>query len=180
MPAIAVPLIMAAPLNLAKAIAFLISRPLRCGLVTLIQCLGFWKFGIKMPVMMGVTFAAVGPMVAMAGNPQLTIVHIYGAVIVSGIFCVFAAPYMSRLMRFFPPVVTGTVISVIGISLMGVGINWAAGGQPVIGTLVDGVFTKIPNPDYGSPTSLGIALIVLISILLIANTSKASSPASQS
>jgi NCS2 family nucleobase:cation symporter-2 len=103
----------------------------------------------------------------MAGNPQLTIVHIYGAVIASGIFCVFAAPYMSRLMRFFPPVVTGTVISVIGISLMGVGINWAAGGQPVIGTLVDGVFTRIPNPDYGSPTSLGIALVVLISILLI-------------
>ncbi|AMP01271.1 xanthine permease family protein [Collimonas arenae] len=167
--AIAVPLIIGGALNLAKSdIAFLISADLFCcGLVTLIQCLGFWKFGIKMPVMMGVTFAAVGPMVAMAGNPQLTIVHIYGAVIVSGIFCVFAAPYMSRLMRFFPPVVTGTVISVIGISLMGVGINWAAGGQPVIGTLVDGVFTKIPNPDYGSPTSLGIALIVLISILLI-------------
>jgi uric acid transporter len=167
--AIAVPLIIGGALNLAKSdVAFLISADLFCcGLVTLIQCLGFWKFGIKMPVMMGVTFAAVGPMVAMAGNPQLTIVHIYGAVIVSGIFCVFAAPYMSRLMRFFPPVVTGTVISVIGISLMGVGINWAAGGQPVIGTLVDGVFTKIPNPDYGSPTSLGIALVVLISILLI-------------
>lgn len=167
--AIAVPLIIGGALNLAKSdIAFLISADLFCcGLVTLIQCLGFWKFGIKMPVMMGVTFAAVGPMVAMAGNPQLTIVHIYGAVIVSGIFCVFAAPYMSRLMRFFPPVVTGTVISVIGISLMGVGINWAAGGQPVIGTLVDGVFTRIPNPDYGSPTSLGIALVVLVSILLI-------------
>ncbi|SFD27025.1 nucleobase:cation symporter-2 family protein [Collimonas sp. OK412] len=167
--AIAVPLIVGGALNLAKSdIAFLISADLFCcGLVTLIQSLGFWKFGIKMPVMMGVTFAAVGPMVAMAGNPQLTIVHIYGAVIASGIFCVFAAPYMSRLMRFFPPVVTGTVISVIGISLMGVGINWAAGGQPVIGTLVDGVFTRIPNPDYGSPTSLGIALVVLISILLI-------------
>ncbi|MQR01193.1 nucleobase:cation symporter-2 family protein [Glaciimonas soli] len=167
--AIAVPLIVGGALNLARSdLAFLISADLFCcGLVTLIQSLGFWKFGIKMPVMMGVTFAAVGPMVAMAGNTDLTIVHIYGAVIVSGIFGVVIAPYMSRMMRFFPPVVTGTVITVIGVSLMGVGINWAAGGQPVIGTLVNGVFTKIPNPEYGAPISLGISAIVLVSILLI-------------
>jgi NCS2 family nucleobase:cation symporter-2 len=106
-------------------------------------------------------------MVAMAGNPNLSILHIYGAVIAGGVFCVLAAPFMSKLMRFFPPVVTGTVITVIGVSLMGVGINWAAGGQPVIGTMVNGVFTKVPNPDYGSPLNLGIATIVLISILLI-------------
>ncbi|GGC78703.1 nucleobase:cation symporter-2 family protein [Undibacterium terreum] len=167
--AIAVPLIIGGALNLPKyAIAFLISADLFCcGLVTVIQSLGIWKFGIKMPVMMGVTFAAVGPMVAMAGNPSLGILHIYGAVIAGGVFCIIAAPFMSKLMRFFPPVVTGTVITVIGVSLMGVGINWAAGGQPVIGTVVNGVFTKIPNPEYGSPVNLGIALVVLISILLI-------------
>jgi NCS2 family nucleobase:cation symporter-2 len=167
--AIAVPLIVGGALNLPKyAIAFLISADLFCcGLVTVIQSLGFWKFGIRMPVMMGVTFAAVGPMVAMAGNPNLSILHIYGAVIAGGVFCVLAAPYMSKLMRFFPPVVTGTVITVIGVSLMGVGINWAAGGQPVIGTMVNGVFTKVPNPDYGSPLNLAIATVVLISILLI-------------
>ncbi|HTD05336.1 nucleobase:cation symporter-2 family protein [Undibacterium sp.] len=167
--AIAVPLIIGGALNLPKyAIAFLISADLFCcGLVTVIQSLGIWKFGIRMPVMMGVTFAAVGPMVAMAGNPSLGILHIYGAVIAGGVFCVVAAPFMSKLMRFFPPVVTGTVITVIGVSLMGVGINWAAGGQPVIGTVVNGVFTKIPNPEYGSPVNLGIALVVLISILLI-------------
>ena len=167
--AIAVPLIVGGALNLPKyAIAFLISADLFCcGLVTIIQSLGIWKFGIRMPVMMGVTFAAVGPMVAMAGNPDLGILHIYGAVIAGGIFCIAVAPFMSQLMRFFPPVVTGTVITVIGISLMGVGINWAAGGQPIIGKVVNGVFTKIPNPDYGSPENLGIALVVLISILLI-------------
>ncbi len=167
--AIAVPLIIGGALNLPKyAIAFLISADLFCcGLVTVIQSLGIWKFGIRMPVMMGVTFAAVGPMVAMAGNPSLGILHIYGAVIAGGVFCVIAAPFMSKLMRFFPPVVTGTVITVIGVSLMGVGINWAAGGQPVIGTVVNGVFTKIPNPEYGSPVNLGIALVVLVSILLI-------------
>ncbi|MES2103429.1 MAG: nucleobase:cation symporter-2 family protein [Pseudomonadota bacterium] len=172
--AIAVPLIIGGALNLPKyAIAFLISADLFCcGLVTVIQSLGIWKFGIRMPVMMGVTFAAVGPMVAMAGNPSLGILHIYGAVIAGGVFCVIAAPFMSRLMRFFPPVVTGTVITVIGVSLMGVGINWAAGGQPVIGTVVNGVFTKIPNPEYGSPVNLGIALVVLVSILLITKYTK--------
>ena len=102
--AIAVPLIIGGALNLPKyAIAFLISADLFCcGLVTIIQSLGVWKFGIRMPVMMGVTFAAVGPMVAMAGNPDLGILHIYGAVIAGGIFCIIAAPFMSQLMRFFP------------------------------------------------------------------------------
>lgn len=167
--AIAVPLIIGGALNLPKSeIAFLISADLFCcGIVTIIQSFGVWRFGIRMPVMMGVTFAAVGPMVAMANNPALNITHIFGAGLIAGVFCVLVSPYMSRLMRYFPPVVTGTVITVIGISLMGVGINWAAGGQPIIGKLVDGVFVKIPNPDYGSPLSLGIAAIVLVSILLI-------------
>ena len=85
--AIAVPLIIGGALHLPKdQIAFLINADLFCcGLVTLIQALGIWKFGIRMPVMMGVTFAAVGPMVAMAGNPSLGILSIYGAVIASGI-----------------------------------------------------------------------------------------------
>ena len=167
--AIAVPLIVGGALNLPKSdIAFLISADLFCcGLITIIQSLGIWNFGIRMPVMMGVTFAAVGPMVAMAGNPSLTILHIYGAVIASGIFCIFAASYMCKLMRYFPPVVTGTVITIIGISLMGVGINWAAGGQPVIHAMVDGAMVSMPNPDYGSPLNLTVAAIVLASILLI-------------
>jgi xanthine permease len=167
--AIAVPLIIGGALNLPKSeIAYLISADLFCcGLVTIVQSLGIWKFGIRMPVMMGVTFAAVGPMVAMANNPGLNILHIYGAVIACGLFGMLVAPYVSRLIRYFPPVVTGTVITVIGISLMGVGVNWAAGGQPIIGKLVNGVFVKYPNPDYGSPLSLGIALTVLVAILLI-------------
>ena len=66
--AIAVPLIIGAALKLPKdQIAFLISADLfAVGIATLIQSVGVWKFGIRLPVMMGVTFAAVGPMVAMA------------------------------------------------------------------------------------------------------------------
>src|SRR5437899_2080778 len=144
--AIAVPLIIGGALHLPKdQIAFLINADLFCcGLVTLIQALGIWKFGIRMPVMMGVTFAAVGPMVAMAGNPDLGILSIYGAVIASGLFGLIITPFMSRAVRYFPPVVTGTIITVIGISLMRVGIHWAAGGQP---TIFDAVTkTMVPNP----------------------------------
>ena len=77
---------------------------------------------------MGVTFAAVGPMVAIGSDPSLGLLGIYGATIVAGIFTILMAPFVSRLLPLFPPVVTGTIITVIGISLVGVGINWAAGG----------------------------------------------------
>ena len=165
--AIAVPLIIGGALHLPKdQIAFLINADLFCcGLVTLIQALGIWKFGIRMPVMMGVTFAAVGPMVAMAGNPNLGILAIYGAVIASGIFGLIITPFMSRAVRFFPPVVTGTIITVIGITLMRVGINWAAGGQPMIFDAASK--TMQVNPDYGAPENLAIAFFVLVSIMVM-------------
>ena len=167
--AIAVPLIIGGALKLPKdQIAFLISADLFCcGVVTLIQSLGIWKFGIRLPVMMGVTFAAVGPMVAMANNPQLGILGIYGAVIAAGVFSIIVAPLMSSLVRYFPPVVTGTIITVIGISLMRVGVNWAAGGLPTTRQMVDGAMREIPNPAYGAPENLAIALLVLVAILLI-------------
>src|SRR4051812_18434822 len=138
--AIAVPLIIGNALKLPREqVALLISADLFCcGIVTLIQSLGFWKFGIRMPVMMGVTFAAVGPMLAIGGNPQLGILAIYGAVIAAGVFGILVAPLMGSLVRFFPPVVTGTIITVIGISLMRVGVNWAAGGQPTIRQMIEG------------------------------------------
>ena len=123
-------LIIGSALKLPKdQIALLINADLfACGIATLIQSYGIGSFvGIRLPVMMGVTFAAVGPMVAMAGNPELGLLGIYGAVIASGIFALIAAPFMGRLLPLFPPVVTGTIIVVIGASLMRVAINWAGG-----------------------------------------------------
>jgi NCS2 family nucleobase:cation symporter-2 len=114
---------------------------LTCGIVTVIQSVGIGPFGIRLPIMMGVTFASVDPMLAMANDPELGLGSIFGAVIAAGTFGIIVAPFMSSLLRFFPPVVTGTVIAVIGISLMRIGINWAAGapaptfpgyGDPII------------------------------------------------
>ena len=165
--AVAVPLIIGRALKLPpEDVAFLISADLfACGLATLVQCIGFPGVGIRLPVMMGVTFASVGPMLSMAAAPDIGLLGIYGSVIAAGIFGIVAAPFISRLLPLFPPVVTGTIILVIGISLMRVGINWAGGGLPTLTKVVDGVPGAFPNPGYGQLQGLGIALFVLLVIL---------------
>ena len=130
--AVAVPLIVGRALKLSpEQVAMLISADLFCcGLVTLIQSLGATQwFGIKLPVMMGVTFASVAPMVAMANSlPGVEGAGlIFGSIIGAGVISILIAPIVSRMLRFFPPVVTGTIIAVIGISLMRIGINWIFG-----------------------------------------------------
>src|SRR5476651_814361 len=165
--AVAVPLIIGRALKLSpEDVAFLISADLfACGMATIIQSLGFPGVGIRLPVMMGVTFAAVGPMLAMANSPDIGLLGIYGSVIAAGVFGILVAPFISRLLPLFPPVVTGTIILVIGISLMRVGINWAGGGLPNLTKVVDGVPGAFPNPGYGQLQGLGIALFVLLVIL---------------
>jgi NCS2 family nucleobase:cation symporter-2 len=152
--AIAVPLIIGGALKLPREqVAFLINADLfACGVATLIQCLGVWKFGIRLPVIMGVTFAAVGPIAAMA-TAGVGITTIFGSVIAAGVFTIVVAPVFGRLVRFFPPIVTGTIIAVIGITLLRVGITWAGGGAG--------------NKNFGAPEYLVIVVVVLAVILLL-------------
>ncbi|MBK6718272.1 MAG: purine permease [Burkholderiales bacterium] len=140
--AVAVPLIVGRALKLSpEQVALLISADLFCcGLVTLIQSFGVTRwFGIRLPVMMGVTFAAVGPMVAFANAmPGVDGARaIFGAIIGAGVISLLIAPIVSRLLRFFPPVVTGSIIAIIGISLMRVGVGWAMGGPAPLAQSVD-------------------------------------------
>ena len=153
--AIAIPLVLGAALGLPKdQIAFLISADLfACGIATLIQCIGFKGVGIRLPVMMGVTFTAIGPMIAIGSDPQAGLPGVFGATIAAGIFGVLVAPLVGKMLRFFPPVVTGTEILAVGLSLMGVAAAWSAGGYG--------------NPDFGSPLYLSIAGLVLISVLAL-------------
>jgi len=200
--AIAVPLIVGRALKLTpEQVALLISADLfACGIVTLIQSFGVTKyFGIKLPVMMGVTFAAVGPMVAFANAmPGVDGARaIFGAIIGAGVISMIIAPTVSKMLRFFPPVVTGTIIAIIGISLMRVGVGWAMGGPaflaqrtdvPKLVAMVDsakataaaaaasgaataeiklGPIPMVDNPAYGALDNLAIAAFVLMVVLLL-------------
>lgn len=189
--AVAVPLIVGRALALTPAqVAILISADLFCcGIVTLIQSLGVTRFfGVRLPVMMGVTFAAVGPMVAVAQVQGGTdgARAIFGALIGAGILSMLLAPVMGRLLRFFPPVVTGTIIVMIGISLMRVGIGWAMGGpastaqrvdvprleallasRPAGATTMPLTVPMVDNPAYAALDHLAVAAFVLVVILLI-------------
>ncbi|MGV9320250.1 nucleobase:cation symporter-2 family protein [Streptomyces sp. NPDC003660] len=150
--AVAVPLIVGGALRLSPAdLAYLITADLLvCGVATLIQCVGFWRFGVRLPIMQGCTFAAVSPMV-LIGTTGGGLPAIYGSVIVAGLAIVLLAPVFGRLLRFFPPLVTGTVILIIGVSLLPVAGNWAAGG--------------VGAKDFGAPRNLALAAFVLAVVL---------------
>jgi uric acid transporter len=201
--AIAVPLIVGRALKLPpEDVAFLISADLFCcGLVTLIQSLGATQwFGIKLPVMMGVTFASVGPMLAIAGSnagPDGARM-IFGSIIGAGIIGILIAPLVSRMLRFFPPVVTGTIILVIGVTLMRIGVNWIFGNPvgPTAPSIVNpdhavwleaiktaasaagstipplpeklALAPSVPNPAYASPQNIALSALVLAVVLLVA------------
>lgn len=127
--AVAVPLIVGGALGYSAAdLAFLISADLFiAGVATIVQSVGFWRFGVRLPLMQGVTFAAVGPMIAI--GQQHGIQTIFGSVIACGLFMVLVAPFFAQLLRFFPPIVTGTVILIIGLSLMRVAAGWIMTGS---------------------------------------------------
>ncbi|MBP7002238.1 nucleobase:cation symporter-2 family protein [Amaricoccus sp.] len=194
--AIAVPLIIGRALQLApEDVAFLISADLFCcGVVSILQSYGAtpW-FGVRMPVMMGVTFASVGPMLSIAAShPGIDGARmIFGSIIGAGVVGILIAPLASRALRFFPPVVTGTIILVIGISLMRIGINWIFGNPfgPTAPMLVDPANTawldaakagagaippapegiklaaSVPNPLYAPVTNIILSIIVLAVVI---------------
>lgn len=194
--AVAVPLIVGRALQLTpEQIALLVSADLFCcGVVTILQSYGVTQWlGIRLPVMMGVTFASVGPMIAIASHtPGVEGAQIiFGAIIAAGIFAALIAPLMGRILMLFPPIVTGSVILVIGISLMRIGINWVFGNPvgPTAPMTVDPAFAEwlkaqsnvpaglqiaatVPNPKYAPLFNISMSVLVLGVILALARFAK--------
>jgi len=155
---VAPPLIVGAACGLGTAdLTVLIGAALlTSGLATLLQTLGIWRVGSRLPFVNGISFAGVAPMVAVAktAHPGQALPVIYGGILVAGVAAFFAAPYFGKLNRFFPPVVSGTVITLIGLSLFPVAANWAEGGNPAA-------------HDFGSVANIGLAGITLAVVLLL-------------
>jgi OHCU decarboxylase len=156
--AVIVPILLAGAIGLTtEQLIHLINADLfTCGIASIIQSVGFWKVGVRLPLLQGVTFTAVSPMIAIglaAGGGTEGLVVIYGAVIIAGLFTFFIAPYFSRLIKYFPPVVTGTVITIIGIALLPVAANDAAGGGAT------------PDPTSGKNLLYAVGTLALIVII---------------
>jgi len=151
--AILVPLLVGRALNLTtEQLAYLVAIDLlTCGIATLLQA---WKnkyLGIGLPVVLGSSFVAVTPMISIGTTYGIT--AIYGAIIVTGLFITLCAPFFSKITKLFPPVVIGTVVTMIGLSLIPSGIRNMGGGSS--------------STDFGSVDNIILSFGVLLFILLL-------------
>ncbi|AMQ08565.1 MULTISPECIES: nucleobase:cation symporter-2 family protein [unclassified Sporosarcina] len=151
--AVLVPLIVGNALGLTSTqLTYLVSIDiLMCGIATILQIMNNRFFGIGLPVVLGCSFTAVGPMIAIGTESGIS--AIYGAIIVSGLFVIVISRFFGMLVRFFPPVVTGSVVTIIGITLIPVAINNMGGGQGA--------------SDFGSLSNIALSFGTLLFILLV-------------
>jgi len=162
---IAVPIIIGGAAGLKGAdIAFLISCALFVsGLATVLQTLGVPHLGAQLPLVQGISFASVSTLTAIvAGHGQEGLRTAYGATMVAGLIAFFLVPFFASILRFFPPVVTGSIITVIGMSLLPVAGKWIT-GQPSF--FVHG--KPVANPAFGDPASIGLAVFTLLVVLIL-------------
>lgn len=161
---IAVPLIIGQAAGLSAAdVGLLIAASLFAGgLATLLQTLGIPFFGCRLPLVQGVSFASVATMVAIIGNDGTGGMQVvFGAVIVSSLVGLLITPLFSRIIKYFPPLVTGIVITTIGLTLMPVTARWAMGGNS-------------QAADFGSPANISLAAFTLAAVLLLSKLGSAS------
>lgn len=151
---VAVPLIVGTAAGLSTAdVGLLVACALLVsGLTTLLQSLGVPFIGARLPLVQGTTFGAVSTMLVIIADGG-GLPAIFGAVIVAGVVGFLLAPVFSRLQPLFPPVVTGTIIAAMGISLLPVAAGWIMGTE---GT-----------PGAGSAQNLLLALITLAAVLVL-------------
>ena len=120
-------------------------------LATLLQLYPIGRIGSGLPVIIGMSFAYVPTILAIGG--QFGIAAIFGAQIAGGIAAFLVGMFIKQLRIFFPPIVTGTVIFTIGLSLYAVAVRYMAGGGG--------------NPTFGSPRNWLVAMITLFVVIFL-------------
>lgn len=178
--AVIVPLIVGGVLGVSgdDMIKLIQADLLTCGVASILQAVGFrigrFRIGVQLPLLQGVAFAGVAPMITIGfanGGGSASLPWIFGAVIAAGILFFLVAPLIAKAVRFFPPVVTGSVLTIIGITLMPVAANHAIGGQlglpgfdwsyPVMGASEGG------HGDPTSSTNFSFAVGTMLFILAL-------------
>ena len=126
------------------------------GVCTLLHLYGIWKFGARLPAIFGVGFAYVPTLAAIGG--QHGIEGILGAQVIGGIAMIVVGYFIQYIRHLFPPVVAGTVVLVIGLSLYDIAINYIAGG--------------VGRESYGSLNNWIVGGITLLSVLFASQYAK--------
>ena len=129
------------------------------GAATILQTIGVPFLGAQLPLVQGTSFASVATLVAIV-NGGGGLQAAFGAVLAAALIGLAVAPFFAKIIRFFPPVVTGIVITTIGLTLMPVAANWAMGGNA-------------KAPDYGSTSNIGLAAATLAIVLLLSKVGNA-------
>lgn len=119
------------------------------GIATLIQTISIGPIGAKLPIVQGTSFAFIPVMIPIAQTFGMA--ALMGGIVIGGIFHFFLGSVVGKLRVWLPPLVTGLVVLMIGLALVKVGIQYAAGGVPLIG-----------KPEYGSLSHWSLALIVIV------------------
>ncbi|MFJ6698403.1 nucleobase:cation symporter-2 family protein [Streptomyces sp. NPDC091272] len=157
--AVVMPLLVAQGIGLPEQdIGLLVNASLlTCGIATLLQAVGFKGVGIKLPIVQGTSTTAVPSLVSVglaAGGAKAGMPSVLGAVVAAGLALFVIAPVFSRLVKYFPPLVTGTIVTIVGITLLGVAARQVGGGDP-------------SAESFGSPAQLGLAAVTFVVILLL-------------
>nr|HBQ31637.1 uracil permease [Brucella anthropi] len=162
---VAVPLIIGQAAGLSPTeIGLLITASLFAGgVATVLQTVGIPFFGCQLPLVQGVSFSGVATMVAIVTSSQTGeagLQVVLGAVIAAAVIGLIITPIFSRITRFFPPLVTGIVITTIGLTLMPVAARWAMGGDS-------------NSPEFGSMANIGLAGLTLVIVLILSKMGNA-------
>jgi len=156
---IAVPLVVGGVLELSTQdkVVLVNAAMLVSGVVTFIQCKGAGSLGIRLPTVMGTSFTFVG--VSIAIGMEHGVGGILGSALVSSLVMIIGSFYMASIRKLFPPIVTGTVVTLIGLSLIPVAVDWFAGGQ-------------VGEPGYASISNLLIGFFVLVVVMVLSQWGK--------
>lgn len=152
--AVAVPILIGNALHFnSEQLTYLVSIDIfMCGLATLLQLMRNRYFGIGLPVVLGCAIQAVAPL-EMIGQ-KYSIGTMYGSIIVAGVFVFLIAGVFSKIKKLFPPVVTGTLITTIGLTLIPVGIQNLGGGSATA-------------KDFGDPKNLLVGFVTILVIVAL-------------
>lgn len=150
---VAVPLVVGQAIGLSvEEMAFMVSATLFVsGWATFMQSRGIGPVGSRLPCIMGTDFTFVGPGIAVASAFGLP--GYFGATTVGSFLEIILSRFIKPLRKYFPPVVTGVVVSLIGLTMLPVAVDWAAGG--------------VGSSDYGSVKFVLLAFVVMAIIIIL-------------